>query len=223
VNRQDTLDRDGVQRVLAGSGCAAVTGSDPPAGGASGRGDVDSLKIRPIRADDRQAFLEAFERLGELSRYRRFLTPRGPLTDAELSYFIDVDHHDHEALVAVEPDTGQGVGVARYIRSKVNPAVAELAVAVVDDWQGQGVGSRLAEALAARARSEGIGSFSALMLADNEKMLNLVKELGDVHDVQTGSGTVELIVDLPEHGLGAVSRLLRATARGQVSAIGDHR
>jgi GNAT superfamily N-acetyltransferase len=189
---------------------------DPPPGTPDGPA-ADSLEIRPVRADDRQAFIDAFERLGELSRYRRFLSPHGPLSDAELNYLTEVDHHDHEALVAIEPETRQGVGVARYVRSKVDPHVAELAVAVVDDWQGQGVGSRLAEALAARARSEGIRSFSALMLADNELMLNIIKELGDVHDMQSGSGTVELTVDLPERGLGPVSRLLRAAARGQIS------
>jgi GNAT superfamily N-acetyltransferase len=178
--------------------------------------DVRSLEIRPICAEDRVAFLDGYERLGERSRYRRFLTPHGPLTEAELRYFTEVDHHDHEALVAIDPVSGQGVGVARYVRSRVDPAVAELAVAVVDDWQGRGVGTRLANALAARARSEGIRSFTALMLAENELMVSLIKELGVVRDRHLESGTVELTVDLPERGLGRVAQLLRAAARGEI-------
>ena len=67
-----------------------------------------------------------------------------PFPQAELSYLTEVDHHDHEALVAVDPETNEGVGVARFVRSAEDPAVAELAVAVADDWQGQGVGSLLA-------------------------------------------------------------------------------
>ncbi|MGA2013187.1 MAG: GNAT family N-acetyltransferase [Solirubrobacteraceae bacterium] len=187
----------------------------PPAD-AVAPGDVESLEIRPVTPADRDGFVEAFARLGETSRYRRFLTPHGDLSGAELRYFTEVDHHDHEALVAIDPATGRGVGVARYVRSGADPGAAELAVAVVDDWQGAGVGSRLALALAQRARAEGIHSFSALMLADNELMLNLARDLGEVHDMHTESGTVELIVDLPERGMGRVSRLLRAVARGEL-------
>jgi hypothetical protein len=69
---------------------------------------------------------------------RRFLAPHGRLTESELRYFTEVDHHDHEALVAIDPNTGHCTGVARYVRSTDDPAVAELAVAVVDGWQRQG-------------------------------------------------------------------------------------
>src|ERR1700760_834581 len=125
------------------------------------------VEIRPIEPDDRDALARGFDRLSEQSRYRRFLSPRGPLSHAELSYLTEVDHHDHEALVAVDPETEEGVGVARFIRSPEDPAVAELAVAVADDWQGQGVGSVLAAELAKRARYEGITCFTALALAEN--------------------------------------------------------
>jgi phosphoglycerate kinase len=182
--------------------------------------DAAAIEIRPIRADDKQALREGCDRLSEHSRYRRFLSPHRSLTPDELSYFTELDHHDHEALVAIDAATGHGIGVARYVRSRVDPTVAELAVAVADDWQGHGVGGRLGEALVDRARSEGIERFSALMLADNEPMLNLIRDLGAVHDRHDGQGVVELSVDLPGAGSGDVSRLLRATARGDVQAVG---
>jgi hypothetical protein len=105
----------------------------------------------------------------------------------------------------------------------VDPSIAELAVAVVDDWQGHGVGSRLSATLADRARSEGIKAFTALVLANNKLMLSLIGEIGEVHDVHSERGTIELIGDLPEHGIGQVSRLLRATARGEIDAVGHRR
>jgi GNAT superfamily N-acetyltransferase len=179
--------------------------------------NAQSLLIRPISADDKQALVDAFERLGDESRYRRFLAPHGSLTENELRYFTEVDHHDHEALLAIDPKTGHGIGVARYVRSKEDPAAAELAVAVVDDWQRQGVGTRLTAALAERARAEGITRFSALVLADNTLMLSLLAELGQVRVVGTQLGTVELTVDLPETGLGRVAHLLREIARGELS------
>jgi GNAT superfamily N-acetyltransferase len=161
--------------------------------------------------------LQAFEHLGPQSRYRRFLAPHGSLTPAELSYFTEVDHHDHEALVAVEPSSGAGIGVARYIRSAEDPTVAELAVAVVDEWQCQGVGGRLVGALAERAREEGITSFSAVMLADNALMRSLLDEIGRVRVVHTELGRVEVVVDLPERGPDRLRRLLAAVGRGELA------
>jgi GNAT superfamily N-acetyltransferase len=184
---------------------------------------AETLLIRPISPDDRQQFVDAFERLSDSSRYRRFLTARHGLSAAEVGYFTEVDHHNHEALFAVDPESGAGIGVARYVRSESDRCVAELAVAVVDDWQGQGVGGRLTAALADRARAEGITSFTALVLADNKPALNLLDELGRVRIVRREFGTVELTVDLPERGLGHVARLLRAVAQGDIKALGHAR
>jgi GNAT superfamily N-acetyltransferase len=181
----------------------------------------EGLTIRPIAPEDREQFVKSFERLGERSRYRRFLSPHERLSSAELRYFTEVDHHDHEALVAIDPETSTGVGVARFVRSKTDPSVAELAVAVVDDWQGEGVGSRLVRALADRARAEAIGSFSALVLADNELMLKLLRDLGNVRIVHAVLGTVELSVELGETGLGQLTPLLRGIARGEIRALGQ--
>jgi GNAT superfamily N-acetyltransferase len=177
------------------------------------------VEIRPIEPDDRDALARGFDRLSEQSRYRRFLSPRGPLSQAELSYLTEVDHRDHEALVAVDPETGEGVGVARFIRSSEDPALAELAVAVADDWQGQGVGSLLAAELAKRARDEGITCFTALALAENGAILGLLQDLGEVRTGRTQLGTVELAVDLPDDGISRLRRLLRAVARGDVTVL----
>jgi RimJ/RimL family protein N-acetyltransferase len=177
------------------------------------------VEIRPIEPDDKDALARGFDRLSERSRYRRFLSPRGPLTDAELRYFTEVDHHDHEALVAVDPETGEGVGVARFIRSLEDRRIAELAVAVADDWQGHGVGTLLTAELAKRARDEGITCFTALALAENDAMLGLLQELGQVRTGRTELGTVELAVDLPNEGISRLRRLLRAVARGDITVL----
>jgi GNAT superfamily N-acetyltransferase len=177
------------------------------------------VEIRPIEPDDKDALARGFDRLSDRSRYRRFLSPRGPLTEAELIYLTEVDHHDHEALVAVEPETGEGVGVARFVRSTEDPKLAELAVAVADDWQGHGVGSMLAAELAKRARDEGITCFTALALAENDAMLGLLQELGEVRSGRPELGTVELAVDLPDDGASRLRRLLRAVARGDITVL----
>jgi RimJ/RimL family protein N-acetyltransferase len=158
--------------------------------------DLSELLIRPIRADDKQALRQGFARLSERSRYQRFLAPHWQLMPHELRYLTEVDHCDHEALIAIDPRTNEAVGVARYVRFRHHPDTAELAVTVVDDWQCHGVGGRLAAALATRAMEEGIAHFSCLLLSKNELMRSLAYELGDVRIVDEENGILELIIDL---------------------------
>jgi len=179
--------------------------------------------VRPIRPTDKEGLIDGFERLGPDSRYRRFLSPVHSLGTRELQYLTEVDHHAHEALVAVDPRTGQGLGVARYIRSPANPTVGEVAVAVADDWQGQGLGTVLLQALTARAREEGIERFSALVLAENEPMLELLRGLGDVHVTGRDYGALELLMELPPKGIPeTLKHTVRAAARGEIRLNARH-
>jgi GNAT superfamily N-acetyltransferase len=175
--------------------------------------DGSRLVVRPVRPDDRALLLAGFERLGPESRYRRFLSPMPELTEDAVTYLTDVDHHDHEALAAIDPTTGDGVGVARFVRCAGRPDTAEAAVAVIDDWQGRGVGTALLDLLAQRARAEGIVRFTALLLAQNREMLELLEALGPVRVVDRQTGTIEIEAELPADGAGPQLRqALRASA-----------
>src|SRR5690349_12079792 len=104
-------------------------------------GDVVSL--RPIEPGDKAALQAAAEHSSADAVYRRFLNPHGRLTAAELKYLTEVDHLDHEALLAIDPASGNSVGVARYVRDQGRPESAEIAFAVLEPWQGRGVGKVL--------------------------------------------------------------------------------
>jgi RimJ/RimL family protein N-acetyltransferase len=175
----------------------------------------ERIEIRPIGPDDRDALADGLRRLSAESRYRRFFSPLDHLSEQQLTYLTEVDHHDHEALVAVEVATDQGIGVARFVRSEDDPEVAEVAVAVADDWQGQGIGSELLHRLTERARAEGIKRFSGSILEENRPMRELMAELGEVRVTDRAAGTIDVEVDLPDEGIGAALReTLRAAARG---------
>jgi RimJ/RimL family protein N-acetyltransferase len=177
--------------------------------------DGREIVVRPIQPDDRAELAAGMRRLSPESRYRRFFTPTSELTESQLTYLTEVDHHDHEALVAVEPGTEHGIGVARFIRSPEDSERAEVAVAVADSWQGQGVATALLDRLAERARAEGVRRFSAEILSDNRPMLELIEEVGPVTTKQRDHGSVEVEVELPPEGIGAELReTLRAAARG---------
>jgi RimJ/RimL family protein N-acetyltransferase len=176
--------------------------------------DESWVSIRPIRADDKEALLAGFERLSDDSRYRRFLTPMPSLSASQLRYLTEVDHHDHEALIAFDLATSDAVGVGRYVREPGDPACAEAAVTVGDDWQGRGLGTALTRVLAGRAAQEGIERFTALLLADNEQIQGVLGSLGEVSVTDRDGGAVQVVVEI-EHELTrdpALRSVLRAVA-----------
>jgi RimJ/RimL family protein N-acetyltransferase len=184
--------------------------------------DGSEIVVRPVRPEDKDAIAAGFERMSPQSRYRRFFAPLERLSARDLRYLTEVDHQDHEALIAFERPTGVPVGVARYVRSD-EPREAEVAVTVVDDWQGRGAATALLESLVERARDEGVERFVALVLSENQDALELFSHL--VPDAEkprrSASGNLELVFDLPEPGQVSESllgRALHAAARGALVA-----
>ena len=127
----------------------------------------------------------------------RFLAPKTHLTLSELRYLTEVDHVDHYALVAVladDPTTMAGVG--RWVRDAEHPDRAEVAVVVGDCYQRQGLGTALGSALADGARALGIGSFTAIMLAENIAAQRLFAHISGRLSTRFEGGNYELVADL---------------------------
>lgn len=153
------------------------------------------VQIRPIRPGDRARVAAVVGELSERSRYQRFLSVRSELSAEQLEFFTEVDHVDHEALVANDLTTGVTLAIARYIRGPEGPRTAEVAVIVLDRWQHTGLGAALLEDLAVRAHLVGIERFTAEVLATNAGMFALLGRLGDLHTHHEG-GTVAATVEL---------------------------
>jgi len=167
------------------------------------------ILVRPIEPSDKPKMVQGFAHLSAESRYRRFHQAMQQLSDDVLIYLTEVDHHDHEALVSLDSTSGDGIGVARYVRSTDDPGVAEVAVTVVDIWQRMGVATILLARLVERARAEGIRRFSALVQADNRRVLDLIRPLGEVR-IQSEGTELLLDIDLPQ---GPVRERLRTVLR----------
>jgi RimJ/RimL family protein N-acetyltransferase len=159
--------------------------------------DGSVVHIRPIRPEDRTVLERVFEQLSDESRYRRFLHHVKRLGARELDYFTQVNHTDHEALVALGPHGTEPIGVARYVRLD-DPECAEVAIAVVDAWQGRGVGTVLLHELVERAKAVGVRRFSATCLADNADVIDLLSRLGSTRVEHPDAGLAELTIDLPD-------------------------
>lgn len=180
--------------------------------------DGSRVRIRRLRESDSELLLRGFRRLSPESRYRRFLAPTPTLSDGTVRYLVEIDHRDHEALIAVDEQSGEGVGVARYVRNLARPDAAEVAVTVIDDWHGRGLGTLLLEGITMRAREEGVDTFTALMLVDNRQMMDLLQRLGAVRVVDRAAGAVEVEVHLPAIGVSPeLRKLIRLAAASDVA------
>ena len=179
--------------------------------------DGSTAHLRTVEPEDREALAAGFAQLSDESRYRRFLTPVPELTATQLTYLTEIDHHDHEAILARSPG-GEPMGVARFVRTDPESDSAEVAVTVVDRWQGRGLGTVLLERLAERAREEGVARFTATALASNEDMIDLLQALGETVAEPPSGGVVEMRVELPADtgDESPLRRMLRKAAAGRL-------
>ena len=129
--------------------------------------------LRAVLPEDRDHIIDGFNRLSPESRRLRFHEPRQALTKAELDFLTTIDQDWHVSWAACLPD-GTGVGIARYV---VDPDErgAEIALAVVDEYQRRGIGLALLRKLAAIAAARGLVTFHATVLSENRAMLALIE------------------------------------------------
>jgi RimJ/RimL family protein N-acetyltransferase len=177
--------------------------------------DGSEVLVRPVRPEDKPLFLAGWERFGEESRYERFMGLKHRLSTRELAFFTELDQADHAAVGAIEPRRGEGLGVARYVRDPQRQDTAEAAVAVIDAWQGRGLGGVLLRRLCARAAEHGVTRFTATLLTTNTAMLRAFRRLGEVHVREADAGVLAIDVELPVGGPG-VRAALRSAATGHV-------
>jgi GNAT superfamily N-acetyltransferase len=148
-----------------------------PAGNLSGErvtlADGAQIVVRPIEPEDMRDIAAGFRRLGALSRFRLFGERVDHLAPELLDELTHVDA-SHAALVALDAATGEGIGVASYVRAPDDPTRAEAACTVIDGWQHRGVGTVLSDRLAVRARAAGIERCTALVVLGNEPARRLL-------------------------------------------------
>ncbi len=140
--------------------------------------DGRTVEIRAQRSQDREGMHAAIARSTSGSLYRRFFGVRREFSEKEMDYFLDIDFVNHVALVAVANDAGQPtiVGGGRYV--VVQPDQAEVAFAIIDAYQGLGIGSALMRHLATLGREAGLREFIAEVLSENVPMLNVFERSG---------------------------------------------
>jgi RimJ/RimL family protein N-acetyltransferase len=137
--------------------------------------DGRTVTVRPIQPWEVHLVDEVFERMSEQSRYARFLSPVPKLTSVMRKVLSAVDHDRHGAWVA-EVD-GAAVGIGRWVRYAAEPARAELAFEIVDDFQGVGVGTVLLRVLLAAAKRADVARLECTVAPGNRRALGLSRKI----------------------------------------------
>jgi GNAT superfamily N-acetyltransferase len=147
---------------------------------------IKGITIRPLRNGEAEVVQAVFDRLGPRSRLLRFGGAKTVLTERDLRQLALVDG-DHHVLVAIAQ--GEPIGIARLVRDGNE---ADVAFAVADEWQNNGVGSILADRLAADARAAGIARLRATMQAENSASLKLMRRMTRGLTTRVVSGQLEV-------------------------------
>ncbi len=137
--------------------------------------DGGSVRIRPIVPSDADALQDFVQHMSTQTSYFRFFRVKQELSADEMRLFTQIDYRTEMAFVAIEE--GRLVGVGRYT-GKEGSDEAEVAFTVADEHQGRGIGTVLVFRIAEYARSRGITSFKAYVLADNHAMLRVFRNAG---------------------------------------------
>jgi acetyltransferase len=164
--------------------------------------DGTQVTLRPIQPDDEPALTALYERLSPQTAYQRFFTVMRRLPPDWAHILANVDYDRRMAIVALGPGGGL-IGVARYVHDE-RAQEAEIAIVIEDRWQGQGLGTRLLGELVGYAQGKGIRRFRAYVLADNLRMLKLIRRGTRILDRKLDSGVVSLLLAPLRHPEPAV-------------------
>jgi len=160
--------------------------------------DGTEVLVRYLEPADREELRRGFLRLSGLSRWLRFASPIRRLSEGQLSYLTEVDQVDHVAVGVRDEGHPQkaGVAVGRCVRLTQEPAAAEFAITVVDDYHNRGIGSLLLRVLASTARGRGIHSLRGYVLESNRPMVHILERFGARFRRRFG-GMLEAELELP--------------------------
>jgi RimJ/RimL family protein N-acetyltransferase len=162
---------------------------------AAGRLALDAIVTRELTVHDRASVLAGLQALSRQSLIARFGGPVDPRAPSLTSWIAELDGRARVAYGACERRTARPVGVARYVALAV-PQTVEVAVTVVDAWQGRGVGKLLLRRLADHAGAHGVRRFYARAFSNSPAPHTLMMSLGGRLSLRQSWGVTELTLDL---------------------------
>lgn len=149
--------------------------------------------LRPVKISDEPMLKDFFYSLSDESMYQRFISARRDIPHEILQNFVVIDYSQRIVILAVLGESGKetiaGIGQCSLNRDM---HTADIALAVRDRYQNQGLGLELITYLTYLAKNKGLLGFTAEVLVGNEPVFRIFNRMGfDVHK-KNESGVYEM-------------------------------
>jgi len=175
-----------------------------------------SMRLRLAGPGDRDALVAAFEQLSPESRFHRWLYVKRSFSEEELAEILAPENEDHVAIVAAElgPEGEEvsGIGMARFVRVPEDPEAAEIAITIVDAWQGLGIGRILLHRLLAAMSERGIPRAVGRLHVNNQRMRRLLDPYVPEGNFLREDATLVFEMQVPERDDPIMAQLARNAA-----------
>jgi acetyltransferase len=139
-----------------------------------------ALVLRPIRPEDGPQHAAFVDQLDALDMRMRFFYSRRQIGPTEMARLTQIDYEREMAFIATAPTPNgreETLGVVRAVADPDNQE-AEFAITVRSDLKGGGLGELLMRKLIHHFQSRGTRRMVGEVLKENERMLELARELG---------------------------------------------
>jgi acetyl coenzyme A synthetase (ADP forming)-like protein len=137
--------------------------------------DGSIVHVRPIRPEDAERLLTFFRELPDDDRRLRFFSLGNDLKRTVRDE-TNIDYVSSLGLIATAGPEQRVVGHVLYAPYAEDRA--EVAFTIARDYQGRGLGTLLLGQLAQAAAENGIDTFQALVMPENQRMLQLLRQSG---------------------------------------------
>ncbi|MEM7689612.1 MAG: GNAT family N-acetyltransferase [Pseudomonadota bacterium] len=174
-----------------------------------------NICIRTISEDDRSLMREGIKALSPQSRYLRFFSAAETQPKVVIDQLLDTEGDEHLAWGVIDMDLSDrpAIGAVHAIQ-KDKTAPYEFSVAVLDAYQGEGLGTLLTAVVLVNCRALGIATLHAHALLENRSAISLLSTLGaELIDTHRAVAEYQLHVDT---ALQELSKLERTRALATV-------
>lgn len=155
------------------------------------------FRIGPVLPSNREQLSRGLKDLSSESIRNRFLGSKKEFSAAELEYLTNLDGWDHYAIGIEEREKPfRGVSIARLVRSPIDTSEAEVAITIIDEFQGMGLGTLQIQLIALAAYERNLARLTFTSLPQNNGMLKLIQKIGVAHVSASAMDYVQLTMEM---------------------------
>ena len=167
------------------------------------------IRIGPVLPASKEQISRSLRDLSAESIRNRFLGLKKEFSILELDYLSNLDGWNHYAIGIEEREKPhRGIAIVRLVRSLLDPVEAEMAITIIDDYQGMGLGTFLMRLIVLAASERKIERLSFTFLPQNEGIVKLIKHIGPHRTGSMTKDCVQAYIDLKDIDLEKIKSQL---------------